>query len=77
MNIKGSGVNKTIIKLCDFAALFINNNSKKTGLFRAEPISNLIMSDLTLDENKENQNTDADSVYGRFGIYIEGANKFC
>lgn len=72
----GQGIDKTYIKLKDFAPPFKRNNAQKAGLIRAtiqnkRGCDNIAIINLTLDGNKVNQYTDHDHQYGRFGIFTE------
>jgi parallel beta-helix repeat protein len=71
--IAGEGMFNTILKLADKSPSFIYGNSKKSGFLRNRAGTNLIFRDLTLDGNKLNQNTDSNSLYGRYGIFTEGS----
>jgi hypothetical protein len=72
----GAGMDKTILKLQDFAASYIIGTSKRSGFLRSvykveKKCENLYVAHLTLDGNKEKQNTDYNSVYGRYGYFTE------
>lgn len=72
VELKGDGIDKTILKLADKSPLFMYNNAKKSGFLRSRMTSNIYIHDLTLNGNKLKQNTDPDSVYGRYGVFTEG-----
>lgn len=72
----GEGMNKTIIKLVDYAKPFRNGASWKAGIIRATiqkqwGCDNILIANLTLDGNKQNQYNDSDHTYGRFGLFTE------
>lgn len=73
----GKGVDKTIIKLQNFAAPWKVGTLKRSGLLRAvfkneQKCENVYVANMTLNGNKLQQNTDADSKYGRYGLFTEG-----
>jgi hypothetical protein len=73
----GEGMDKTVIKLQDYAAPWKTNKTTRSGLLRSVfrnegKCENLYVSNLTLDGNKKKQNTDLDSQYGRYGYFTEG-----
>lgn len=73
----GDGMDKTIIKLQDYALPWKVNRTTSAGLLRSvfrneNRCENLYVAHLTLNGNKQNQNTDADSQYGRYGYFTEG-----
>ncbi|CAH6420929.1 Hypothetical protein KVN_LOCUS75, partial [uncultured virus] len=70
IHLKGSGIDQTIIKLEDFSSALFQNITK-SGLIRAQNISNMIMSDLTLNGNRQNQYYNIKYLYARYGIYTE------
>lgn len=72
----GKGMNKTIIKLADFAPPFKVGVWQRAGLIRAifddeGGCDNIVIVNLTIDGNKEKQHTDYDHQYGRYGLYTE------
>ncbi|AYV80413.1 MAG: hypothetical protein Harvfovirus1_38 [Harvfovirus sp.] len=67
-HLKGAGLDVTTFKLLDFATPF-----KYAGIFRASDLYDIMISHLTIDGNNANQAQDPISVYGRYGIYIEGS----
>jgi len=76
-HLEGAGMNTTILKLKDKASPWKVGSYSASGFFRAvyklyNKCENIRVSNLTLDGNKVNQNTDADSEYGRYGIFTEG-----
>ncbi len=71
-HFKGDGIDKTVIKLKNFAAPFIIGSSSKSGLIRSRAKNNQIISDMTVNGNKANQYTDEDHEYGRYGLFTEG-----
>lgn len=72
----GAGINKTILKLMDFADPWWipNTGFKRSGFVRSAKTNNLVFANLTIDGNKQKQRTDKHSVYGRFGFFTEGSN---
>jgi hypothetical protein len=72
VQINGEGIDTTILKLDDYAPSFIVGTSKRSGFVRARLISNIIISNITLNGNKNMQYHDVDSSYGRYGIFTEG-----
>jgi parallel beta-helix repeat protein len=71
--IIGTGINDTILKLVDKAKPWWIPEIplRKAGFINSEATNNLYFANFTLDGNKDNQNTDEFSVYGRFGLYTE------
>lgn len=69
----GAGINKTILKLVDRAKPWWipETGIRKAGFIYSEDTVNLYFANFTIDGNKENQNTDEVSLYGRFGVYTE------
>lgn len=77
--IDGYGIKITTIQLLDFAPMFSDS-----GMLRCIQSSNVTISNMTINGNKYHQNDDQgkylsdtskiDEWYGRYGIYIEGAN---
>ena len=74
--IIGAGINTTILKLVDRAKPWWNPETgiRKAGFIYSEDTINLYFANFTIDGNKENQNTDEISIYGRFGVYTETVN---
>lgn len=70
----GEGIDKTIIKLSNYAPSFIVGTSKRSGFLRGRALSNIIVANLTLDGNKNNQYYDDDHIYGRYGLFTEGSD---
>ena len=75
----GDGMDKTIIKLQDFARPWRVNRNSRSGLLRSvyrneNKCENLYVGHLTLNGNKEYQNNDLDSHYGRYGYFSEACN---
>lgn len=73
----GEGMDKTIIRLQDFASPWKVNTTTRAGLLRSvfrneQKCENLYVAHLTLDGNKANQNQDLNSQYGRYGYFTEG-----
>lgn len=73
----GEGMDKTIIKLQDYAAPWKVNTTTRAGFLRSvfrneQKCENLYVGHLTLNGNKQNQNSDMDSQYGRYGYFTEG-----
>lgn len=73
IHLKGDGIDKTIIKLDNYAPSFINGNSKKSGFIRMRSVDHFTLSNMTVDGNKNNQYYDEDHVYGRYGVFTEGS----
>ncbi len=71
--IIGEGINNTILKLVDKAKPWWipETGYRKAGFINSEDTDNLYFAHFTIDGNKDNQNTDEYSVYGRFGLYTE------
>jgi hypothetical protein len=72
----GDGMDDTIIKLQDFARPWRVNRTARSGLIRSvyrteNKCENLYVAHLTLNGNKEYQNNDVDSHYGRYGYFSE------
>jgi parallel beta-helix repeat protein len=72
--LRGISMEKSVIKLQDFAAPWWNSSGKNAGLIRATFTNNTKISDITLDGNKINQKDDPLSSYGRFGIFMDACN---
>ena len=73
----GEGMDITIIKLKDFASPWKVNTTTRAGFLRSVyrnewKCENLYVAHLTLHGNKEKQNKDLDSQYGRYGYFTEG-----
>jgi parallel beta-helix repeat protein len=73
----GEGMDKTVIKLQDYAAPWKVNTRTRAGFLRSvfrneQKCENLYVAHLTLNGNKEKQNQDLDSQYGRYGYFTEG-----
>jgi len=66
LRIRGDGMDMTILKLKNNAPVF-----PKSGLLRIRQGSDIIISDMTVDGNKANQDPTIDD-YGRYGIFTEG-----
>jgi hypothetical protein len=76
-HLVGEGMDKTILKLKDYAVPWVSGTRKRSGFVRStiryeNKCENIKISHLTLDGNKNKQNTDADSQYGRYGWFTEG-----
>lgn len=74
IQIKGDGIDNTILKLSDYAPSFITGTKKRSGFIRAKSIESFIVSDMTLDGNKNNQYNDDEHKYGRYGLFTEGCD---
>lgn len=74
-HLQGNGMEQTTIKLVDYAKSFIQGTSKKSGMVRAQYKTNIIISNITLDGNKDNQYEDVEHTYGRFGLFTEACNE--
>jgi Right handed beta helix region len=74
--IIGAGINDTILMLMDRADPWWipNTGYKKSGFIRSVRTENLFFANLTIDGNKNNQNKDQYSVYGRYGFFTEAVN---
>jgi Right handed beta helix region len=73
----GAGMGLTTLKLVDKAKPWKVGTSLNAGFLRAayksyNDCNNIKISSFTLNGNKVNQNTDADSEYGRYGLFTEG-----
>jgi hypothetical protein len=64
--ILGESKENTIFKLQNLALPF-----SRSGLLRSLKQENITISDITLDGNKQYQNIDTISAYGRYGLYTE------
>lgn len=76
VTVIGAGLNKTTLKLQDFARPWWipGTGSKRSGFFRSTHCNNLRFYNLTLDGNKQKQNSDKYSKYGRFGFFTEACD---
>ena len=76
VTVIGAGLNKTILKLQDFARPWWvpGTGTRRSGFLRSVYCENLYFYNLTIDGNKHNQNTDKYSIYGRFGFFTEVCN---
>lgn len=74
--IIGSGMNETVLKLMDFADPWWipNTGFRRSGFIRSTQTSNLFFANFTIDGNKQNQNTDKYSSYGRYGFFTEASD---
>ncbi len=72
--IRGSGLNKTVLKLKDKALPWMDETEKNAGMIYSTEQNNLMIRSLTLDGNKQNQGTSAMEKYGRYGIFMDGCN---
>lgn len=74
--VVGAGMNATILRLENNAAPWWvpNTRIRRSGFLRAMYVSNLQISNLTVDGNRANQKNDTYSVYGRYGLYTEACN---
>ena len=74
--IVGAGMNDTILRLIDFADPWWipGTGIKRSGFLRASNVNNFMVANFTLDGNKDNQNTDDYSIYGRYGFFTEACN---
>ncbi len=72
----GAGINETVLRLMDKADPWWipNTGYKKSGFIRSVRTENLYFANLTIDGNKQNQNTDVHSKYGRYGFFTEAVN---
>jgi parallel beta-helix repeat protein len=76
VTVIGAGLNKTVLKLQNFARPWWipGTGTKRSGFLRSTHCNNLRFYNLTIDGNKENQNTDKYSKYGRFGFFTEACD---
>ena len=76
ITIIGAGMDKTILTLEDFASPWWNKatGSRHAGLIRATRVNNLVFKNFTLNGNRQKQNDDMYSEYGRYGFYLEACN---
>jgi len=71
ISIHGSGVDATKLKLIDNSLPFIIGKFTRKGLIRVrELLDNVVISNMTLDGNKQNQRSDRESAYGKNGIHL-------
>lgn len=72
----GAGINDTVLMLMDKAAPWWipNTGHKKSGFIRSVRTENIYLANFTIDGNKDNQNTDTFSVYGRYGLFTEAVD---
>lgn len=75
--VQGAGMDKTVLKLKDAALPWKTSKGQKAGFLRAtyqttKSCSDIKVAGMTLDGNKQKQNTDSDSKYGRYGLFTEG-----
>jgi len=75
-NIIGAGMDKTTLRLVDKAAPWWipNTGNRRSGILRAKRSHNLVFAHFTLDGNRDNQNNDKYSLYGRYGFYTEACD---
>jgi hypothetical protein len=76
-DLVGEGMDITTIKLKDFASPWKVGSRTRAGFLRSvyrneQKCENLYVANLTLHGNKNNQNIDLDSQYGRYGYFSEG-----
>ena len=76
IELRGSGIHNTILRMNDNDRSYIKFGGGALGGFvRAHHQKKLVISDLTLDGNKDNQIQDPEGVenysYGRFSLYTE------
>lgn len=74
--VVGAGINDTVLMLMDKAAPWWipNTGHKKSGFIRSVRTENIFLANFTIDGNKNNQNTDTFSVYGRYGVFTEAVD---
>ena len=80
-HLQGAGMDSTVLKLKNRADPWKVGTRTAAGFLRAvykvyNKCENIRISDLTLDGNKVNQNTDSDSLYGRYGLFTEACDNF-
>jgi hypothetical protein len=73
----GEGMDKTILKLRNYASPWKVGTKRSAGFIRSafkneNKCENLYVAHLTLDGNKAKQKKDENSMYGRYGYYTEG-----
>jgi len=84
IHLYGAGMNNTILKLADNARSFYDNyyrdppslGNGHSGFIRVFFDDNVVLSDLTIDGNKDNQQTSVlgdEFEYGRYGFYSEAS----
>jgi cellulose synthase/poly-beta-1,6-N-acetylglucosamine synthase-like glycosyltransferase len=69
VHLTGDGIDQTILKLSDYAPRFA-----KAGFVRSKGVDQVIISNLTLDGNKQNQHAHIDN-YGRYGLFTEACKQ--
>ena len=76
ITVIGAGMNKTILRLMDFARHWWvpGTGTRRSGFLRSTWCENVNFYNLTIDGNKNNQNTDKYSKYGRFGFFTEACD---
>jgi parallel beta-helix repeat protein len=76
VTVVGAGMNKTILKLEDFTRPWWipGTGTRRSGFLRSTSCVNLSFYNLTVDGNKDKQNTDKYSKYGRFGFFTEACD---
>lgn len=76
VTVIGAGLNKTVLKLQNLARPWWvpGTGTKRSGFLRSTHCVNINFYNLTIDGNKENQNTDKYSKYGRFGFFTEACD---
>jgi Right handed beta helix region len=72
--VNGGGLDRTVLKLIDYAPSFIIDERKTSGLVQAYLMTNITVANMTIDGNKMNQYNDANHTYGRFGFYIQACH---
>jgi parallel beta-helix repeat protein len=75
-SIVGAGMNKTVLKLKEYAKPWWipGTGIKRSGFLRANLCNNIQLYNFTIDGNKDAQNTDKNSKYGRYGLFTEACN---
>jgi hypothetical protein len=75
IHLRGSGMDITTLKLVDNAMPFDVGAYRRMGMLRTWlSMSEIVISDLTLDGNKQNQKSDRKNSFGRNGIHIADAD---
>ena len=80
-DLRGAGMDSTVLKLRNKAGPWKVGSRTSAGFLRSvyklyNKCENIRVSHLTLDGNKANQNTDKDSLYGRYGLFTEACDNY-
>lgn len=71
IQLQGDGIDKTILKLSNYSVPFASEQDPGAGFIWAHFTTGLILSNLTLDGNKDFQYTESNYTYGRYGVFTE------